>query len=297
MKKSALLIAALAFGATSAFAQIENKKGEAYLPESGDWSVGIEAAPFLNYFGSFIGGGNNGGNAPGWNFLNGNKTITGKMFTSETSAYRAMVRIGFNSASSTAMIGDASQTTPPSFPALPSMKEDKMKSSSRFIGLGAGMEMRRGKTRLQGFYGGDFLFWMSGSKQTYEYGNALSNTVFVSNATTTDFGTGNITTDTYGNGARVTESKGSSTIGIGVRGFIGAEYFIIPKVSIAGEFGWGLGFQMNGASETTTESVGGTGPSVGTQTIESGKSSSLMLDVDQNAFGTGNASLRLNFHF
>lgn len=295
MKKSALLVAALAFGATTAFAQLESKKGEPFLPESGDWSVGIEAGPFLNYIGNFVGG--NGANvAPGWNFLNTNQTITGKMFTSETSAYRAMVRLGFNSSKSSAQIGDQAQTTPPTFPSLPAMKEDVMKSSSRFIGLGAGMEMRRGKTRLQGVYGADFLFWMSGSKQTYEYGNALDATHPASAGNTTNFGS-NMTFDTYGNAARVTESKSGSTMGFGLRGFIGAEYFVAPKVSIGGEFGWGFGFAMTGASSTTTESVGGSGPALGTQTIEGSKSSSMMIDVDRNAFGTGNASLRLNLHF
>lgn len=297
MKKSVLFVAALAFGATSAFAQLETKKGEAYLPESGDWSIGIDANPVLNYFGNMIGG--NGSNvAPSWNFLDGtNQLIVGKMYTSETSAYRALLRIGMNSMSQTEMIGDAAQTTPPTYPALPSMKEDKMKYSSHFVGLGAGIEMRRGKTRLQGYYGGEFMFWLEGSKETYTYGNTLSNTVFVNSGTTTDFGTGNITTDTYGNGARITEWKSGSTFGLGLRGFIGAEYFVLPKISVGGEFGWGLGIMMMGASSTTTESVGGSGPSVGTQTIESGKGSMMSLDVDNAAFGGSSASLRLNFHF
>jgi hypothetical protein len=56
MKKSTVLVAALALTATSAFAQLTNKNGEAYLPESGDWSVGIDATPVLNYFGNMIGG-------------------------------------------------------------------------------------------------------------------------------------------------------------------------------------------------------------------------------------------------
>lgn len=295
MKKSVLAFA-LAFGLTSAFAQdLTSKKGEPILPESGDWSIGIDANPFLNYFGNMLNG-NTSNSAPTWNFLNSNLTLVGKMFTSETTAYRGILRIGMNSTKETAMIGDAAVTTPPTFPSVPAMVEDVHKNSSRFIGLGGGMEWRRGKTRLQGFYGGDLMFWMSGSKDTYEYGNTLSTTVAVNPGTTTNFGS-NLTTDTYGNNARVLESKAGSTIGLGVRGFIGCEYFILPKISLGAEFGWGIAFSSTGAGSTTHESVGGTGPAPGEQTLETGKSSSFSLDLDRNAFGTGNGSLRINFHF
>lgn len=288
----------MAFVASSAFAQLTSKKGETILPEADDWSIGVDATPFLNYAGNLFNG-NLGNGAPTWNFLNANQTIIGKMFTSETTAYRAILRIGMTSNKSVAMIADATVTTAPTYPNLPSMKEDEMKSGSNFIGIGGGMEWRRGKTRLQGFYGGDLMIWSSGSKQSYTYGNALAasgTVVTVNPGTTTNFGS-NLTTDTYGNSARVLEYKAGRTTGFGVRGFIGCEYFILPKISVGAEFGWGLGIAMTGASSTEMESVGGSPASVGTQTIEGGKSSSLMLDVDRNAFGTGNGSLRMNFHF
>jgi hypothetical protein len=303
MKKSTLLLAALAFSATAAFAQdLTSKKGETYLPEAGDWSIGIDATPVLNYVGNMFNG-NTFNAAPTWNFLNTNQTIIGKMYKDETTAMRGIVRIGFNSMSHTAEIADATQTTAPTYPNLPSMKDDKFKAGNHFIGLGAGMEMRRGKTRLQGFYGVDAMLWVSGSSQKYTYGNALSasGTVVTANSgTSTDWsalGGNNLTTDSYGNGARVTSWKSGMTFGIGVRGFIGCEYFILPKISIGAEFGWGIGYTMTGQSTTEIESVGGAGPSVGTQTTKGGKSSSLMLDTDRNAFGTGNGSLRMNFHF
>ncbi len=295
MKKSTLFVAAIAMTATSAFAQLTSKNGDVVLPESGDWSIGIDATPVLNYFGNMIGG--NGLNvAPTWNHLNVNNTIVGKMMTSESTAYRAILRIGFTSNSSKAMIGDQNVTTAPTFPTLPAMVEDGMKSSTRFIGLGGGLEWRRGKGRVQGFYGADAMFWMAGGKSTYEYGNTLDATHPVTAGNTTNFGS-NVTIDTYGNQARVTEMKNSSTLGIGARGFIGVEYFILPKLAIGGEFGWGVAFVSTGASSTTTESIGGTGPAIGTQVIEGSKSSTLMLDTDKNAFGTGNGSLRLNFYF
>ncbi len=296
MKKSTLLIAALAFGATAAFAQdLTSKKGETFLPEAGDWSIGIDATPVLNYVGNFIGG--NGLNvAPTWNFLNANQTIIGKMYASETMAYRGILRIGFTSDKMIMKVNDDANTTTPTFPAVNEQAEDVMKMSSRFIGIGGGLEWRRGKTRLQGFYGGDAMIWMEGSKSSYEYANSYSATN--PNPTTSDFGTGNTTPGgsiTYG--GRQLESKSGSTFGVGVRGFIGAEYFIVPKISIGAEFGWGVGFTTTGEAMQTWEAGGPSNTGGQTEYTTSGKSSSLVLDTDRNAFGTGNGTLRLNFHF
>lgn len=293
----------MAFAATSGFAQLTSKSGETILPEADDWSIGIDATPFLNFVGNMFNG-NTGNGAPTWNHLNANQTIIGKMFMDETTAYRGILRIGMNTNKAVANIADATVTTAPTYPNLITMKEDEAKWGSSFIGLGGGIEMRRGKGRLQGFYGGDLMIWSSASKASFTYGNALAasgTVVTVNNATTTTFNNSslatNMTTDTYGNSARVLTYKSGRTTGFGLRGFIGAEYFVLPKLSIGGEFGWGLGFATTGASTTEMESVGGSPASVGKQEIVGGKSSSIMLDTDRNAFGTGNGSLRLNLHF
>ena len=71
----------MAFAATTSFAQLTSKSGETILPEADDWSVGIEATPFLNYIGNAFNG-SLGNGAPTWNFLNANQTIIGKMWNS-----------------------------------------------------------------------------------------------------------------------------------------------------------------------------------------------------------------------
>jgi hypothetical protein len=292
MKKSMLLIAAFAFSASVAFAQdLTSKKGEAYLPAAGDWSIGIDATPVLNYVGGFLSSA--GGVAPTWDFLNGNQTITGKMYKSESTAYRLTARIGMTSGGA---VNNVSQdgATPPAFPATPAVVQDEMKVNSHSIGLGAGIEKRRGKTRLQGFYGADAMFWIAGSKSTYTYGNAYSATNVA--PTSTNFGT-NIAPLYATWGGRETENKSGSTIGFAVRAFIGAEYFIMPKISIGAEFGWGLGFARTGEGSGTCESITAPGTGQPTTYVTSGKSSGLMFDTDRNAFGSGNGSLRMNFHF
>ena len=143
-----LLIAAFAFSACATFAQdLTSKKGEAYLPATGDWSIGIEATPLLDYLGNFISG-NLLDSAPSWNNINGNQTIIGKMYKSESKAYRAIVRIGMSSNKSIGKVDNDLITTPPAFPATSVKKDDVMKSISHFIGLGAGVEKRRG-TQIQ----------------------------------------------------------------------------------------------------------------------------------------------------
>jgi hypothetical protein len=304
MKKSIALLA-LAFGVTNAFAQdLTSKKGEPMLPEAEDMAVSVDATPFLNYMGNFFGKTANN-TAPTFNFLTSNQTITVKKFKDAQTAYRASVRIGLQSNTEKAQVVDATQTfSTVSFPALVAMKEDKFKSSQTNVGLAVGMEMRRGKTRLQGYYGAEAGIALSSSSEKYTYGNTITpNTatpaVPVNTITTTDFGS-NHTTDTYGNNARVTRFKSGMGFAFGVRAFVGAEYFILPKISLGGEFGMGLGWGMSGKSKTTIESEGtGTGGSaVGTQEVVGNKSSGLILDTDNNnsLFGPS-GSLRLNFHF
>ena len=300
MKKLSILVGALTL-TSSLFAQdLTSKKGENYMPEQGDWAIGIDAVPFLNYFGNFIGG--DGLNvAPNWNYATFNNTIVGKYFVEEKMAYRGALRLGFGSTTTTVEVSDRASGTVPVYPALPDMRENTMKDSYNNIGLAGGLEWRRGNTRLQGFFGGELGIMVAGSKQTYDYGNSLNADVneparVVVDAED-DFGS-NLTTDTYGNAARQTEAK-TSMFGLGVRGFIGAEYFVLPKLSVGGEFGWGLGFMsMNSSSEI--ESVGNNGASdaVGTQSMEGTTMSMFGIDTDINNTVFGNAGqLKITFHF
>lgn len=302
MKKS-IAVVAMAFGVTSAFAQdLTSKKGEPFLPEAGEYAISVDANPFLNYVGNFFGKTNNN-TAPTFNFLNNNFVITGKKFKDATNAYRASVRLGFDNTSTKTMTADRAATTAATFPDLPAMVENKHSRSNTNIGISVGIEKRRGKTRLQGVYGAEAGIFMGSNKDKYTYGNALvaGGTTPVGVSATGDAMNGGANVgmnDTYGNAARVTLRKSGTSLSIGVRGFVGAEYFVAPKISIGGEFGWGIGFGMSGKSKTTTESIGGATPAVGEQTVEGAKSSTFMLDTDNmNTFFGPSGTLRLNLHF
>jgi hypothetical protein len=316
MKKLAFLIA-LSLGGELVVAQdLTSKKGEPYLPEAGDYAISFDATPFLTYFGNMFSRDTLKNGAPYMQWTNSNyMVVNGKYFKDAKTAYRVSVRLGFGSSKQVGEIADATQTTVPTYPNLPNQKEDDVKFKHHNIGIGLGIEKRKGKTRLQGYYGADLWIWESGQSVHYDYGNTLAATgttpVSVDPSNTTNFGsnpvltsinptlTGNLVKDTYGNNARITNATLGQTFGMGVRAFIGAEYFIFPKISIGAEYGYGLGFSITGNSSYSTESVGGTPALVGPQTITIKRSNTISLDNDINGggSGTGTGSIKLTLHF
>jgi hypothetical protein len=323
MKKSLTLLA-LALGISTSFAQeLKSKKDEMILPEAGDWGLAIDADPFLRYAGNFFGK-TTTNNAPTFNFFTNAMTISGKYFTDAQNAYRGSVRIGLGGATERNMVADvlkmqaAATSTATGWPAPSAMVENVWKQSNTTIGLAAGMEMRRGKTRLQGYYGGEVGIYVNMMKDKFTYGNTLVSTTTSSLQVDVKAADEFTTPNLYGNvgnnvgspalpgltaaGARVTERKYGTSFSFGVRGFIGAEYFILAKMSIGGEFGWGLGLTKTGATKTTWEGIGDNGAgtqSVGSAEIETAKGSGQWwLDTDgKNSVWGPTGTLRLNLYF
>ena len=309
MKKSVLVIA-LALGVTGAFAQdLTSKKGEPILPEANDWAISLDASPILQFVGNAFNGATATNAAPSVGWLNSNQTIIGKKFIDEKTAYRVLVRLGFTNQTYKNMVSDDANTTAPVFPALPPMVEDKFKMRNTNIGIGVGKEMRRGKTRLQGYYGADAMIWIGMSSTKYDWGNTMSATTASGTTTTptsTQWNTATGAVTGVGNPtSRQLSTKSGMTFGIGVRGFIGAEYFILPKISIGAEYGWGIGFQMQGKGKSKTQTTGGVPTTVGEQEVVTSGNSKFGFDTDLNQQGifgfkgsnTGTASLRATFHF
>ncbi|MFT7613788.1 MAG: hypothetical protein ACI9J3_002768 [Parvicellaceae bacterium] len=291
MKKKVILLAAMFAGATCFAQDLTSKKGETILPEADDWAITLDAAPFLDFAGGFLGG---NASSPAVNYAQNQAWhIKGKMFVDATTAYRVGIRLGFGSDKTTSSIGSSTVTTAPVWPALPTMVEDVQSQGATNVVVTGGMEMRRGKGRLQGFYGAELFISMANTRDKYTYGNTLD-APGLALGFTTDFGSNTGVDPFYGNGARMTESK-TSSFGLGLRGFIGAEYFIFAKMSIGAELGWGLGVSSGSSSETWE---GTDGVALGTIVDETAnKSNGFGLDTDiaNNAAGVG--SLNITFHF
>ncbi len=237
MKKVLITVFVLGFVFMTNAQDLKSKKGFPILPQAGDWVIGINAIPVLNYFGNL----NNGtfNNATQWQFSNDQNALYGKYYVTDKMAYRGRLRIGMNSNTNKAFVQDDETAD--------EQVEDSWKNAQTMIVLSAGLEKRKGNGRLQGFYGAEAGILLGSEKDTYEYGNEFSSTNTF--PTTNDFGT-NIT----GPGMRITEDKAGSVFGFSARAFIGVEYFFAPKVSIAGEFGWHLNIISQGEGEQTEES-------------------------------------------
>jgi len=319
--KKMILTVAMAISTVAVFAQaaapapspLMDKKGEMYLPEAGDWAVAFDASPLLQYVGNFLNGATATNNAPTLNFIGDNYTIVGKYFMDDQTAIRGILRIGFNSNSVSALTPQDQPT--PANPPLPTVT-DKLSFSSHFIGLGAGMEKRKGHTRLQGYYGAELMFWIAsgGNDSSFTYGNAYAatgTTPGTSSAPTYHNFT-NGTTQSYAlnSGGRTITDDPGSVFGLSIQAFIGVEYFILPKISIGAEYTWGINFWSQGQGTFTQEviytPVGG-GANVDAQvTTKGGSSSHFGVDTGVNpTFGnataatlsTGSAAINVIFHF
>jgi len=311
MKKKTLLLASALFAGTAFAQDLTSKKGETIMPEAGDWAISFDAVPFLNYFGQMLS--NAGASSPAVGYTNGYPwAIKGKMFKDEKTAYRAGIRLAFGNQKWTNEIAAplASTATPAVYPNTDPVVEDTYKWGYNNIVLTGGLEMRRGKTRLQGYYGGELLIGFGGWKDTWTYGNALSAGAapdpLITVANSTDWSTmgmnPNMTTDPTGTNARLLESK-TSMMMIGLRGFIGVEYFILPKISIGAEYGWGFAMTSTKVSESMeSNAFAGGAYAVGSFDTEN-KTSGMSIDTDINDMTnpTGisgcSGSLNIIFHF
>jgi hypothetical protein len=259
MKKIVLLaMGACMFAATTQAQELMSKKGTPILPEAGDWSIGIDAAPFIDWafdktriMAPF-------GVSPSSNAIapQENMTLVGLYMKDANTAYRGKVGINFSSHSEDHIIHANYTTATP--PVTPVYVTDNIKVSSMGITLGAGIQKSRGKGRLHGIYGAEAMIGFGGgTKTTYEYGNAfILDTNALSNA-----GTANIydptnppTNESYV-ASRTTEMKTGSSFSFGVDGFIGVEYFFAPKMSFSAEYNWGIVLSSGGEGSTTTETV------------------------------------------
>jgi hypothetical protein len=243
--KKLLTISFALFALNAANAQtLTSKKGEAYLPEKGDWAIGFNANNLFRYVGNAFNGNTNNAAPSLTNWVS--NSIVGKKFTTANTAYRVVANIGFGTETET---DEQSSNT------------NKYTESGFDVSLGLGKEWRRGKTRLQGYYGADVL-------------------LNVNSRSDKETNTSNLTS------FKERKDKDGLGFGIGVNGFLGAEYFIFPKISIGAQYQYGLTVSMQGAGEVTTT------PWTGAATTSKGSRTS--------SIGLGNvgvASMNLTLHF
>jgi hypothetical protein len=265
------------------FTQFYNKAGAAVLPEKGDWAIGLDAVPVFNYIGRMLS--DSGAGSPAAGFTAGfPMSISGKYFSDHRHAYRARLRVGIvNQTEKNSVVDIANSSLDTVY------LQDTRKHNATNIYLSLGKEYRKGWQRIQGFYGGELGFMFTRSKINYQYANSFTNVN--PSVPSTDFSTTSaLGYEVSNRSSRIKADNSGTGIGLGLRGFIGAEYFIFPKMSLGFEFGWGLSYFNQNDGELIFESWDNT--TAGTKTRRN-------LKAGMNRFGidTDNNGGSLFFHF
>jgi len=273
-------------------AQPVSKKGEPFLPEAGEYAIGIDAAPFLFYLGNFFSA--NGNQAPNAAFNNPELAISLKMFRRADLAYRYKVRLGLMSNSWNGFQPEFSNV------ATDNNVKDTYNRTTSNVYVSYGVEKRKGYTRIQGFYGIEGGLGFGSERHRFNYGNAVEAGNTVPNRTEFELvfqEHPETAVSNFGdNNSFITDYRMGTRFSLGVRAFVGAEIFVFPKVSIGVEFGLGAMVAVQGKGRIEAESwtipTGGGSETLVSRATEVGGSSAFGLDTDNTR-----GSLNLNFYF
>lgn len=254
-----------------------NKRGVYLLPQAGDFALGVDATPFLNYLGNIFSSSNE---APS---LGKQMTIYGKYFLEDNRALRARLNLNVsNSVDKRFVSDDRKVEDDPEATVI-----DVQRLSYSDVNLGIGYEFRRGNGRVQGFYGGELLLGYGSEKRKYDYGNRMTE----DGASYTNFNGNRIS-----NIERVTQMKTGNSFSVGLGAFLGAEYFFAPQMSLGCEFTLGLNFRADGQGKTTVEKWNSDENDAQIQTIKS-KNGDRGNAHQFELLTRSSASIFLMFHF
>jgi len=243
---SILLMGLLPLMSARAQENTEQSEGEnatkQYLPEKGDWALGIDVLPLLKYIGTAFHSSktddlNGLGGTPftkGSSFADKNKTlmpdvsIMGKYLLTNKWALRANIgfKVGLETDKSYVKDDRAAVLNP-----LGSEKvENKITNNKSGVSVMLGAEYRKGERRVQGVFGAGLLFAFMNNKVKYDYGNEMTST--------NQSPTGSLWSndDLVPAGYRIlTKYNTGASFYTGITGSAGVEWFVAPKISLGAE--------------------------------------------------------------
>ncbi len=228
-----LLVACVA---TANAQTLTSKSGRTILPEEGDYAIGFDADPFLNYVGNFLGDNFNSAPFAG----NVNNTIYVKKFLTSTTAVSA--RLNLQKSGYSRIYHDVRDDAAATDPTFSAQVSDQAIQNSYFNVIGADIEKRKGDGRIQGFCGTGLTVGFGGQNQSYVYGNAMSST----NQTPSSFN---------GSPGTRTIEYSDRYFNVGAQVFTGVEFFFAPKISVQGRLGWAINYQFDSEGTGRYETV------------------------------------------
>ena len=236
MKRIFLLIALSSFVAFSTFSQgtegKQKKDVKELLPKAGDFALVIDAAPFLDYAADLVSF-DGGVPAVSPDFQSFRQDIMGKYFLEDDFAIRGRLTVGTNNFNNYYYINDDVKV----LAGDPNAKTvDVWKQRESLYEFAGGVEKRIGKTRVQGYVGAEVFFGFSNEKNTYQYGNPITDVNTFPSATAMNGGINlaaperTLYTKTTGG-----PGKPGNNFEYGLRGIVGVDFFITKNIAIGGE--------------------------------------------------------------
>lgn len=238
MKRFFVIITACLFTFGIASAQTVDGIQKKYLPEKGDWAIGLDLKPILDYVGNFfngttenysdyIGGEAVSENLDGWmDDITPSASIMGKYMLNEKWAIRANFGLLVRSYARNIYIQDDKNAV------LDPLNEHKLidtqKSKRSGMSLMLGAEYRKGTRRVQGVFGFGALVGFKSSTTTYNYANQITS---INQTPSNAFNYIEAPIYNY----RVTKQKNTADVFYGVTGSAGVEWFVAPKISLGAE--------------------------------------------------------------
>lgn len=243
MEKLLACFAAFLVCTTSIHSQVEEpgdgilrtKRGVPVLPRKGDWAVGIDATPFFRYAGNIFTSNNN----PYYPVFGFTAQVPGAIFGKYKLSEKTTIRGAL-------LIGVSTETSKSANTINPDLV-DKRTISALSIGLVGGLERNRQVFgRLAGIYG----VQAGVRKDPYNSGIYMGKFRFK---------------DAYQSDNNF-KRTGGNTYSVMAGGFLGVEFFVAPRIALAGEFAYNVSFYFQGnrknVPETGDETIldyGGTG--------------------------------------
>ena len=221
---------------------LTGKLGIPILPKAGDFAIGVDAVPYINFVGSIF---SQDGNEIE---LGDENTIYGKYYLDNNTAIRAEIYTSHvNSTLNNYSVDDAAvynnfDTT--------ARVDDVLKTKTHGYGIGVGIQKYRGYGRLRGTYGGQVSYYRTNSSSEYTWGNDMTDI----NATPTSTNWNNNRLP-YNPDSRRLKTNGSASNSVGITALAGVEYFLLPKICIGGEVGISMVYNWSGQSNFTYETV------------------------------------------
>ena len=228
-----------------------------YLPQAGDFAIGVDVTPLVELLGNtFNGYGTNGTKntlgALGGSVVNldyapkPDVSVMVKYFLKDNLALRANIGVKTNNLTQRAyVVSDVISVTDP-------FSDEKLIDCAKSYNTGGsaalGLEFRAGKNRIQGTFGGDLVFAYQTRQEEYNYANTLS--LLNSKPTMSS-----LMPAFDASGYRTTNKNYGDMFYGGAMLNIGVEYFILPKVAIGSEVNVMIYYRMGSTSYETREGL------------------------------------------